>query len=520
MKRREMLKALLAAQLHSAQAGNPAVKPKRKVWPPSVKRTDGGEMPNILWICSDQQRYDTLEGVNNSHVHTPNLRELTEQSVTFTHAFVQNPVCSPSRASFLTGRYPHTTGLRANGQKIRATERLVTRMLADYGYECGLVGKLHLSPGLEGRTEERIDDGYDLFSWSWSPWAGRPETNQYFLWLTSKGIKVPQKTEIPSIPGMEMHNGPYGFPIDPKLTQTAWCADTAIEFINTHGTLSPWLFSVNWFSPHHPFAPPNEYYDRYDPAKLPSPPYRQGELKTKSLYQRIDHEGSTGGRSVSFTRTDDLTHRKITAAYYAMIEEVDFHVGRILKALEDSGQADNTIVIYSADHGEMLGDHGIYLKGPHFYEGAVRIPFIVRWPGRYKAGLKTDALVEMVDVVPTLLEACGIPVPQGVQGKSLTALLKGDTTTHRDSIYSEYYDSAGPYDPPPMVTMVRTAGHKLIYYHSLEFAEMYDLEKDPGELENIWARPGAHDARDMMTVKMINRMAETVDALPVRLGEG
>ena len=520
MKRREMLKSLLAAQLVSAKAGNQAAKPKRASWPPSAKRTDGGEMPNILWICSDQQRYDTIEGLNNSYIHTPNLRKLMDQSATFTHAFVQSPVCSPSRASFLTGRYPRTSGLRANGQRIRPTERLISRMLADYGYECGLVGKLHLAPGIDGQKEQRIDDGYDIFRPSWSPWSGSPNTNDYLAWCQSKGIKGVRPSEIQSIPGMETHNGPYGFPIDPKFTQTAWCADTAIDFIKTHGRISPWMFSVNWFSPHNPFAPPKEYYDRYDPDKLPSPPFHEGELETKSLYQRIDHQATTGGKSISFTRTDDLTHRKITAAYYAMIEEVDSNVGRILQALEESGQADDTIVIYSADHGEMLGDHGIYLKGPHFYEGAVRIPFIIRWPGQYKAGLKSDALVEMVDVVPTLLDACGIPVPQGVQGRSLTSLLKGETVTHRDSVYTEYYDSGGIYNPPPMATMVRTATHKLIYYHSLEFAELYDLEKDPGEFNNNWSSPHARDVRDMMTVKMINRMADTVDPLPVRLGEG
>ncbi len=514
MKRRDMLKSLLAAQLFSGAAAGQDRK-GTQIWPPPARRTDGAAMPNILWICPDQQRFDTIEGLNNTYIHTPNLRRLTEQSVTLTHAYVQNPVCSPSRASFLTGRYPHTTGLRANGQRIRPSERLVTRILADYGYECGLVGKLHLSPVLSERDEDRIDDGYDRFYWSHDPWLDWPGKNKYYLWLESQGVKRIKISDIPRLPGAS-GQGPWGVPIDSKFTQTAWCADVAINFIRTQRNLGPWLMSVNIFNPHHPFCPPKEYYDRYDPDKLPSPPYQKGELATKSKYQQEDHENS---RNLSFTKTDDLTHRRITAAYYAMIEEIDFHVGRILQALDETGQADNTIVIFMSDHGELLGDHGLYLKGPHLYEGGMRVPLIIRWPGQYKAGLKSDALVEMVDLVPTILDACGIPISPGVQGKSLTKLLKGETVTHRDSVYAECYDSGRLYDPPPMLTMVRDRGHKLIYYHSLHFAELYDLEKDPGEVRNIWSSPQSAGLRETMMQLMLDRMAETVDPLPRRKAE-
>lgn len=505
MKRREMLKSVLAAQLFSTAAASQDRKGVR-IWPPPAKRTDGGQMPNILWICSDQQRFDTIEGLNNPYIHTPNLRRLAEQSVTFTHAFVQNPVCSPSRASFLTGRYPRTTGLRALGQRIRATERTVPRILADYGYGCALIGKLHLAPVLGGRAEpdERIDDGYDEFHWSHDPWIKWPGRNQYHLWLDSLGIKLPYGPSEPPV---------WPCPIEPQYTHTAWCANTAINYIRREARFRPWLVSVNMFQPHHPFWPTQEFFDQYDPEKLPSPPYHEGELKTKSAYAQDDH---VGNRNLSFPKYDDLMHRKITAAYYAMITEVDYHVGRILKALEETGQAENTVVIYQTDHGELLGDHGLYLKGPYFYEGAIRIPLLVRWPERYKAGLKCDALVEMVDVAPTLLEACGVPVPPSVQGRSLTKLLTGETTSHRDSVYCEYYDSQRLYDPPPLATMVRTQTQKLIVYHSLHSYELYDLEKDPGEVNNIWDDPRASEIREGIMKVMIDRMADTVDPAPVR----
>src|SRR3954454_21994556 len=161
MNRRDLLKSSLlagAAGLPANPQGATDYQKNAHSWPESARETNGGRMPNILWICADQQRFDTIQGLNNSHIRTPNLRKLMAESVTFTHAYVQNPVCSPSRASFLSGRYPHTTGLRANGQRIRESERLVTRILADSGYECGLVGKLHLSPRAAGRLENRIDD--------------------------------------------------------------------------------------------------------------------------------------------------------------------------------------------------------------------------------------------------------------------------------------------------------------------------------------------------------------------------
>jgi arylsulfatase len=505
MNRRDLFKSALAARAASGLAAAP--QRADRTWPAPPRKSDGQPLPNILWICADQQRYDTIEGLNNAHIRTPNLRKLMDQSVTFTNAYVQNTVCSPSRASFLSGRYPHTTGLRANGQRIRENERLVTRILADSGYECGLSGKLHLSPCGGGRSEDRIDDGYHVMWWSHDLSDQWPGKNMWRVWLEQQGVKWPAPPR-----GAEA----WGVPIDPKYTQTAWCSDMAIQFMRQQRDFRPWLMSVNIFQPHHPFWPTKDYLDRYDPGKLPSPAYRQGELDSKPKYQTVDHHAAYAGTGISFEKTDDAIHRQVTAAYYAMIEQVDTEVGRMMKTLEQTGQADNTIVIYMSDHGEMLGDHGIYLKGPHFYDCAIRVPLIVRWPGQYKAGLRSDALVEMVDLAPTLLEATGIPIAPGMQGRPLTRLLKGEATEHRDSIYSEHFDSSFLYSPPPMVACTRTKTHKLNYYYGLDAGELYDLRQDPGEFDNLWSNPNARGVRDEMTMKLLARMVETVDPLPVR----
>jgi arylsulfatase len=511
MNRRELIQSFVATSALSLptgaapQSGKP--QPDARSWPEAPRETSGYRMPNVLWIIADQQRFDTIQGLNNEHIHTPNLQNLMDSSVTFTHAFCQNPVCSPSRASFLTGRYPHTTGLRANGQRIRANEQLVTRILADAQYTCGLAGKLHLSPCAGGRNEDRIDDGYQVFWWSHDLSDQWPGKNMWRVWMEDRGVKWP---EAP--PKVEA----WGVPIDPKYTQTAWCSDMAIQFIRQQRKFNPWLMSVNIFQPHHPFWPTKDYLDRYDPEKLPSPKYQEGELASKPIFQTVDHHGAYGGTAVSFAGTDDLTHRKITAAYYAMIEQGDTEVGRMLAALEETGQAENTIVIYMSDHGEMLGDHGIYLKGPYFYDCMTRVPLMIRWPGHCKEGLRCDALVELTDIAPTLLEAAGVPLASGMQGHSLAGILRGEKTTHRDSVYCEHFDSSFLYDPPPMAACVRTDRYKLAYYKNLDMGELYDLHKDPGEVENLWASAGAKEVREQMMQKLMGRMIDTVDPLPAR----
>ena len=510
MNRRDLIKnALLSAGAVTAsgavaQEVTPSSKNHSFPLPP---RTRSGErMPNILWVCTDQQRFDTIQGLSNSIIKTPNLEKFVGESVTFTEAFAQCPICSPSRASFLSGRYPHTTGLRANGQRIRPTERLVTRILADYDYTCGLTGKLHLSPCFGGRVEDRIDDGYEVFHWSHDISDQWPLKNDWYVWLDRQGVKLPKLSS----------QHVWGIPIDPKYSQTAWCSDMAIQFMRQQKEFNPWLMSVNIFQPHHPFFPTEEYLGHYDPAKMPDPSYHDGELDNKPIFQKVDHQGAYGGSAISFAKTSAEEHRKITAAYYAMIEQVDTEMGRMLSVLDETGQADNTIVIFMSDHGEMLGDHGMYLKGPYFYDCLTRVPLIIRWPGRFKGGTKINELVELVDIAPTLLNAAGIPVPSGMQGSSLMPLLTGQTTTLRDSVYMEYYDANAIFEIPPMMSCVRTAKWKLTFCDNPRTGELYDLEKDPGEFRNIWNDPHYKDTQEMMLQKLVARMIGTTDPLPER----
>ncbi|MBN1901183.1 sulfatase-like hydrolase/transferase [Candidatus Sumerlaeota bacterium] len=473
---------------------------------------------NILWVCADQQRFDTLNCYGNPFVHTPNLNGLAERGTIFNNCFSQSPVCTPSRSCFLTGRYPRTTGCRQNGQDIPETEIPVTKILSDAGYTCGLSGKLHLSachPDACPTIERRIDDGYSEFYWSHHPYRDEwPGYNQYQLWLKEKGevCDPPQHPECKWVafsPREEFHH-------------TTWCANKGIDFIERRANdKSPWLFSMNLFDPHHPFDAPEEYLSRYMPFldEIPLPNYVEGELEHKTVFQRIDHEGAYGReRMYPFTKMSEKDHRLIRASYYAMCDLIDAQAGRLIKALEETGQSENTIVIFSADHGEMLGDHGIYLKGPYFYEPAIHVPLIISFPGHIKQG-RSEALIELADIAPTLLEAVGLPRHPGMQGRSFWKLLSGEEerNSRREDVYCEYYNALDSHrDPTAQLTMARTPHIKIVVDHSHSFGELYDLKKDPKETNNLWDDPDYRDVKMEMLLRVCNRMAWTVDPLPLR----
>ena len=214
----------------------------------------------------------------------------------------------------------------------------------------------------------------------------------------------------------------------------------------------------------------------------------------------------------------DRDKREVTAAYYAMIELIDENVGRMLSALEETGQLDNTIVIFMSDHGEMLGDHGIYLKGPHFYEAAVHVPLIIQWPDRFQSGQKAQGLIELTDIAPTLLEAAGLPIPQSMQGKSLVPILEGhaDSNTHRDYVFSEYYNAWS--HRHSYGSMYRTDSHKIIVYHGTDQGELYDLNSDPDEFKNLWQCESTAALKSTLLKAAFDASVFTMDPSPPREG--
>lgn len=445
--------------------------------------------PNILWICTDQQRYDTIGALGYHHVDTPHIDGLVSEGVTFTRAYCQSPICTPSRGSFLTGMYPSAIHVTGNGNDaFPSTPSLVSKRLSDAGYDCGLIGKLHLASAY-GRIEPRVDDGYRYWEYSHAPRDDWPVGHGYADWVRQRGGVLGELTGDPQGVPAEFH-------------QTTWCAEKTIEFMQEDRE-GPWMACVNIYDPHPPFNPPQRYRDQFDPADMPGPLFRQSDIEQQEKLAGVDFQSSVRSPDALDIR-DPLQPergraadgRVLQAAYCAMIKLIDDQVGRMLAALEASGQRENTVVIFTSDHGEMLGDHGLIQKGCRFYDGLVRVPLIFSWPGQFAKDVRSDALVELLDKTPTIMELAGLEPPKRMQGRSLLPMLRGEAPLdrHRDFVRCEYYDALDEPDGS-FATMYRDERYKLVVYHGHDLGELYDLEEDPEEFENMWDEPEAQPVK-------------------------
>ncbi|MEZ6129113.1 MAG: sulfatase-like hydrolase/transferase [Planctomycetaceae bacterium] len=428
--------------------------------------------PNILWYCTDQQRFDTVAALGNRFVQTPVVDQLVADGVAFTTAYCQSPICTPSRSSFMTGMYPSRVHNTRNGNGTFPDTPLVSKRLADSGYDCGMIGKFHLqSSGY--RTEPRLDDGYRYWKFSHAPRDDWETGHDYADWVKAKGGNLDAMRESAARVSPEMH-------------QTTWATDRAIEFLNQNRN-GPWLLNINIYDPHPPFIPPREYADRFRAEEMPGPLFQDSDLEQQEKFKDIDFQDEV--RTPAEHNAKDAQ-----AKYYAMIAQIDDQFGRLLQAIDDAGQTDNTVVIYTSDHGETLGDHGLMFKGCRFYEGLVRVPLIFRWPNHFVQGLRSDALVELLDVTATVMELAGLEQPDSMQGRSLLPILTGqaDPSHFRDSVRCEYFDALHPQftgGTGTFATMYRRDTWKLVVYHGHGLGELYDLKTDPHEFRNLWDCP-------------------------------
>ena len=461
--------------------------------------------PNILWICTDQQRADTISALGNPHIRTPMLDSLVRDGVALRNAYCQSPICSPSRASFMTGRYPSSIRATANGQERWAgAASLVSKLLADGGYDCHLVGKLHLSRA-EGRVEARTDDGFRTFQWSHGPQNRWGRGNAYSAWLADRGVPPAGIADPASLP--------------PELHHSRWCGEAVSTC--TEQARPPWLICMNTYDPHYRFDPPPEYRARYDAATLPPPLFRDSDLAAQERLTPI-------GFQTPPLRPQERGMQEIKAAYYAMIELLDDVIGSVLAALDRTGQRDDTLILFMSDHGEMLGDHGLLLKGCRFYEGLAKVPLLFSWPRGRARGVVSDALVELVDIAPTLLEIAGLEPPSVLHGRSLLPLLRGDRAgdEHRSPVRCEYYRALNPRPraaTPPLdaslirpsyATMVRDARYKLVTYHGTGLGELFDLYTDPAEFHNRWHDPPLAAVRHDLLLQSLDVIALSTDLGP------
>jgi len=513
--------------------------------------------PNILFLCTDQQRGDSLKCTGAPWAVTPNLDKLAQQGALFRNCYVQNPICSPSRASMFTGKYVANHGLYANGVPMPAHQHMFTRTLADAGYDCGMIGKQHLYPCDTWQTEPRRDDGYRVFEWSHGP-NHRALENDYHRWLrkTQPDIYAQIFPEKGANENIEYGNrAKAGTPIDrvPKEAHYShWVAERAIDFINHPRNDEQNFFLIaNFFDPHHPFGAPQEFRDLIDAAAIPAPKTRVNELRDKPSAHEAYSKKSYSGTAPGFQDYTEPEIGEIRAQYWAMIALADYEIGRILAALDQTELAENTLVVFSSDHGEMLGNHQQLLKGPQLYDDLTRVPLIARWPANIKPATEISELVQWIDLPATFLDCAGCAPGKGVQGQSLLALTEppatqsqliteqsayaqsaieqatDDQTTNlqlnstknswRKWALSEYRYSGFTTDPLIMTTMLRFEHWKIIIWHGepatdgARDGELYNLSTDPDELHNLF-----HDSEHVLIRRrlkgvLLDVMAESED---------
>lgn len=400
---------------------------------------------------------------------------------------------------------------------------MFTRTLSDAGYDCGMIGKQHLSPCDTWRTEPRHDDGYRVFEWAHGP-NHRALENDYHRWLRKTHPDVYQGV-FPDTGANEnteySNRARTGTPIDhvPAAAHYShWVGERAIDFINhKRKDDEPFFLMANFFDPHHSFGAPQEFRDLIDADAIPDPVTKPGELDEKPAPHRAYSEKSYSGTAPGFQDYSATEIKEIRAQYWAMIALIDHEVGRILEALKDAGEQDNTLVIFTSDHGEMLGNHQQLLKGPQLYDDLTRVPLLMRLPSAVPPGQRVPNPVQWIDLTATILDATGCSPGAGVQGESLLPLATGQTQDFRPWALSEYRYSGFTTDPLIMTTMLRYEDWKLILWHgppacgNTRDGELYDLANDPDELHNLFNSPDHIAARQKMKWRMCDAMAQAED---------
>lgn len=420
--------------------------------------------PNVLLLYTDQQRADALACAGNPHIHTPNLDRLAGDGMLLTHAFCNSPVCMPSRQSMLSGQYPSSLGCCCNGVEMDEATPTLHTVLKPYGYHAANIGKLHFkNHSNRDHSEPHPAYGFDTLILSDEPGC---YDDAYIKWVAQHdpgAVDACRVSSPPACVGPRIEKQPrntqypYVFEGPEHLTHSAFVADETIEYLRRHRD-DTFFAIAGFFAPHAPVNPPQRFVDMYDPATLPAPAMNEGE-------------GSLG-------LTDD-EWRKVKAYYYALVSHVDDQIGRILAALDDLGLRDNTIVIFTSDHGEHLGDHGRVQKGPPGLDSCTHVPLIVRYPAAIAPGGRADELIEAVDLAPTILDFCGVQQPPIFQGRTLRPLLEGRAYEGRTSVFIEY---RAPFDSSFKTVRTRT----LKYCLSGAGAELlFDLKVDPNELTNV-----------------------------------
>lgn len=450
--------------------------PRRGRGPAGPPDRPSQQKTNVLWLMADQLRGNVLGCMGHPVCRTPNMDRLAASGALFTRSYCTEPVCVPSRAAMLTGHYPFTNGAIGNGFPMHADHVAFPTRLADAGFRTANIGKHHTGRGVKTVWEEQhtVEDAFGATKPSKVPFD--PEN---FPGLVYVGGKPVDNSD-------EVLHGRY--PAPAKVTKSYLLATEARKWLYYNDDPRPFLLRVSFDDPHPPVIPPEPYYSMYGPDDVPDD-LIEGRAESLASKSRMVHRCfERRGAGIS-----ELDHRKHAAAYFGLVSHLDAQVGRVLDALDEYGYTENTIVILNSDHGHMIGEHGLVHKGPFCYEGTLRIPTIIRWPGRVSPGQRIDALVEGVDLAPTVLDMLKRPVPDDLHGQSWRGLLEGKAERVRDFAFAQWED---------YVFCIVGERWKLTWYPADEEGELYDLRNDPRERVNLYDDAGAREVRDDLLARL------------------
>lgn len=456
---------------------------------------DSASRPNILFIMTDQQRYDCVGANGNPIIQTPNLDRLAAESANFSHCYVQSPVCVPSRACFFTGRYAHSHQNRVNYTPLAANEVLMQRRLQDAGYQTCLVGKTHLYYEFPPTREQAMRTGFDVVDLH----DGAKATDAWSDYVAWRNANDPRKdVYYRDVVGGTEEGNPLRCHIQEQYTDTTWTGLKTREHLQRLAqSEKPFFLFSSYWKPHSPYEVPEPFDSLYSDVDIPLPkPETLAEIERLPVpLQKLILRSAKPEYDMSPERL-----QWIYRSYYGSVTHIDREVGLTLGLLAELGLAENTIVIFCSDHGDQLLEHGLTGKNV-FFEASVRVPFMIRYPGRI-APAACPQLVESVDVLPTLFDLVGLPEPYTCQGRSFAALLKGEAGyQERDAVFSEniipeVFSSTYHFEKGkgikgvrhPDAKMVRTLDWKYCYYPE-GFAELYSMRDDPLEQNNLAGNP-------------------------------
>jgi arylsulfatase len=465
------------------------------------------ERPNIIFIITDQQRFDTIRALGFDYMETPNMDRLVNEGTTFTNCHITAASCAPARASLFTGYYPHTTGILKNAD---TWQHSWIESLADSGYRCINVGKMHTYPYHTplGFHERYVVENKDRFL----------EERYYFdEWdkaLRARGLVKQQREEYRKRDDYSEALGAFDWELPEDLQSDMFVGEMAKWWIETKPkTEEPLFLEIGFPGPHPPYDPTPEYAAKYMDKDLPLMDVTQEELDNQPTpfkemrvhNTEVDHDSVVHQLDPS----PEARHRQ-RAYYLANVTMIDTKIGEILESLDNKGYLDNAVVIFTSDHGDCLTDHGHSQKWT-MYDTITRMPMVVWSPGRFEAGKQIDGLCQQMDIGPTILELAGVEVPELLEAETLLPVLQGEDWTPREYVFAEQARD-GILQGTDFMTMVRSEDWKLVHFMDEPTGQLFDLNNDPDEIHNLWDDP-AHieKKREMLDVLREWRMRSQFD---------